>query len=159
MSCTSNGTMSQVIGLPVTSHVRPTSRRQASLTAAKASGRSSSSASRVAWSNADCGLASCERGGNFGMFLDGTIVRVWGGGPYGSAPDGLAYDLVGGTWSSVVSGSASLVTNSSGIAEFRSSRVKAATGSRFTFTVTGVTLGGYTYDATRNVETSDSITR
>ena len=66
---------------------------------------------------------------------------------------------VSGTWSGVVSGSASLVTNSSGIAEFRSSRVKAATGSRFTFTVTGVTLGGYTYDATRNVETSDSITR
>jgi PKD repeat protein len=66
---------------------------------------------------------------------------------------------VTGTWSGVVSGSASLLTSSSGKADFRSARVTAPTGSVFTFTVTGVTLSGYTYDASKNVETSDSITR
>ncbi len=66
---------------------------------------------------------------------------------------------VTGTWSGVVGGNASLLTNSSGKADFRSARVRASTGSVFTFTVTGITLSGYTYDATRNVETSDSITR
>jgi hypothetical protein len=66
---------------------------------------------------------------------------------------------VTGTWSGVVSGNASVTTNSSGAADFRSASVKATTGSTFTFTVTGITLSGYTYDAASNVETSDSITR
>jgi PKD repeat protein len=66
---------------------------------------------------------------------------------------------VTGTWSGVVSGSASLLTSSSGKADFRSARVTAPTGSVFTFTVTGVTLSGYAYDASKNAETSDSITR
>jgi PKD repeat protein len=66
---------------------------------------------------------------------------------------------VSGTWSGVVSGNASVTTNSSGVADFRSASVKATTGSTFIFTVTGVTLAGYAYDAARNVETSDSITR
>lgn len=51
------------------------------------------------WTSADCALPACERGGDFGMFLDGNVVRVWGGGPYGSAPSGLQYDLALGTWS------------------------------------------------------------
>jgi hypothetical protein len=84
--------------------------------------------------------------------LAAVTVRDGNGNPLPGA-------TVNGTWSGAVSGSASLVTGSSGAAEFRSSRIKATTGSRFTFTVTGVTLGGYTYDATRNVETSGSITR
>ncbi len=66
---------------------------------------------------------------------------------------------VTGTWSGAVSGNASLVTNSSGQADFRSGRVNAAAGSTFTFTVTGITLPGYAYNSARNVETSDSITR
>ena len=66
---------------------------------------------------------------------------------------------IAGTWSGAVSGTASVTTNSSGIADFRSARVRATSGSTFTFTVTGITLSGYTYDATGNVETSDSITR
>jgi len=52
-----------------------------------------------------------------------------------------------------------VTTNSSGAADFRSASVKATTGSTFTFTVTGITLSGYTYDAASNVETRDSITR
>ena len=64
-----------------------------------------------------------------------------------------------GSWTGAVSGNASQLTNSSGKADFRSARVKAATGSVFTFTVTGLTLSGYSYDAARNVETSDSIAR
>ena len=66
---------------------------------------------------------------------------------------------IAGTWSGAVSGTASVTTNSSGIADFRSARVRATSGSTFTFTVTGITLSGYTYDAAGNVETSDSITR
>jgi hypothetical protein len=66
---------------------------------------------------------------------------------------------VTGTWSGAVSGNASVTTNSSGVADFRSASVKATTGSTFTFTVTGVTLAGHTYDAASNIETSDSITR
>jgi len=66
---------------------------------------------------------------------------------------------VSGSWSGVVSGTVSASTNASGQASFRSARVKASTGSTFTFTVTGVTLAGYTYDASQNTETSDSITR
>jgi len=66
---------------------------------------------------------------------------------------------VTGTWSGVVSGNATVTTNSSGAADFRSASVKATTGSTFTFTVTGITLSGYTYDAASNVETRDSITR
>jgi PKD repeat protein len=66
---------------------------------------------------------------------------------------------VSGSWSGVVSGTASALTNASGQASFRSARVKVSTGSTFTFTVTGAALAGYTYDASQNVETSDSIVR
>ena len=66
---------------------------------------------------------------------------------------------VGGAWSGKVSGTGSTLTNSSGAATIVSPRVKAAAGDVFTFTVTGVTLSGYSYDASLNVETSDSIVR
>jgi PKD repeat protein len=66
---------------------------------------------------------------------------------------------VSGSWSGVVSGNASLLTNSSGKADFRSARVTAPAGSVFTFTVTGISLSGYAYDASKNAETSGSITR
>jgi PKD repeat protein len=64
-----------------------------------------------------------------------------------------------GVWSGVVNGSQSLLTNSSGQADFRSARVRADPGSKFTFTVTGVTLSGYSYNPAANVETTDSVTR
>ncbi len=66
---------------------------------------------------------------------------------------------VNGNWNGVVGGSASGLTGTTGAAAIRSPRVKAAAGSVFTFTVTGVSLSGYTYDAALNVETSASITR
>jgi PKD repeat protein len=84
--------------------------------------------------------------------LASVTVRDNNGNPVSGA-------TVSGTWSGVVGGSASLVTNSSGQADFVSARVNAATGSVFTFTVTGITLSGYAYDPARNVETSDSIIR
>jgi hypothetical protein len=84
--------------------------------------------------------------------LASVTVRDGNGNPVSGA-------TVSGTWSGVASGSASVATDSSGVAGFRSARVKAASGSTFTFTVTGITLSGYVYDASRNVETSDSITR
>ena len=64
---------------------------------------------------------------------------------------------VAGRWSGVVSGSSSALTGSSGIAAFSSPSTKS--GGSFVFTVTSVTIAGYTYQATLNTETTDSITR
>jgi PKD repeat protein len=64
---------------------------------------------------------------------------------------------VNGTWSGVVSGAALVITSSSGVADIRSARTKSR--GTFTFTVTGITLSGYTYNAAANAETSASITR
>ena len=62
---------------------------------------------------------------------------------------------VAGRWSGLTTGTASRATNNSGTAAFTSARTR--TRGTFTFTVTGITLSGYTYAPTRNVETSDSI--
>jgi PKD repeat protein len=65
---------------------------------------------------------------------------------------------VTGTWSGLTTGTASAVTNSAGTAVVKSARTKASSGI-FTFTVTGVTLSGYTYDTAANVVVSASATR
>ena len=62
-----------------------------------------------------------------------------------------------GTWSGDYSGSASDVTGTDGTVSFESRKVRQANAT-FTFTVDNVEKTGYTYDATLNVETSDSIT-
>lgn len=62
---------------------------------------------------------------------------------------------VTGQWSGLTTGTASKTTSRSGTAAITSSRTK--TRGTFTFTVTGITISGYTYSPTRNVETSDSI--
>jgi hypothetical protein len=49
------------------------------------------------WSDASCALPGCERGGIFTAFLDGSLIRVWGG-AYGNAPAGLTYDTAGARW-------------------------------------------------------------
>jgi hypothetical protein len=51
------------------------------------------------WSDASCGLTDCERGGFFQTFKEGNNIRVWGGGPYGDAPNGLSFALLTDTWS------------------------------------------------------------
>ena len=56
------------------------------------------SPSLLSWSDASCALAACERGGDLTAFLDGSVVRIWGG-AFGDAPAGLAYDLIAGSWS------------------------------------------------------------
>ena len=66
---------------------------------------------------------------------------------------------VSGTWSGAAGGTRSATTSKSGVASIRSARVTAPTGSVFTFTVTGVSLSGYSYDPASNAETNDSITR
>ena len=53
----------------------------------------------MSWRDASCTLAGCERGGTFSAFIDGGIVRIWGGGPFGNAPAGLQYALGSGVWS------------------------------------------------------------
>lgn len=64
--------------------------------------------------------------------------------------------LVQGSWSGAVSGDASGKTSSKGVAKLYSPYGASGT---YTFTVTGITLEGYAYDAGQNAETSDSITR
>jgi hypothetical protein len=70
----------------------------------------------------------------------------------------LAGASVSGRWSGLVSGTATVVTGTNGVASFTSGNTKASTGT-FTFTVTGVTRTNTNYVPTANVETSDSIAR
>jgi len=67
---------------------------------------------------------------------------------------------VSGQWSGATSDSDAGVTDSSGRVTLQSNFLKRPpSGTTFTFTVGNVVLaGGWTYDATANVETSDSIT-
>ena len=63
---------------------------------------------------------------------------------------------VAGAWSGATSGSVSGTTDTNGTVSFESAKVRKA--GTFTFTVTNVTKTGAIYDASQNVETSDSIT-
>jgi hypothetical protein len=54
------------------------------------------------WTDASCPLTGCERGGYYALFVDGPVLHLFGGGPYGSAPAGLEYDPTAGTWASWV---------------------------------------------------------
>ena len=63
-----------------------------------------------------------------------------------------------GSWSGLVSGSATATTDSSGIARFTSGASRASSGS-FVFSVNSVTRSGYAYQPATNTEASDAITR
>lgn len=62
---------------------------------------------------------------------------------------------VTGQWSGLKSGTVSKTTGRQGTAALASARTKNR--GTFTFTVTGITISGSNYNATNNVETSDSI--
>lgn len=63
---------------------------------------------------------------------------------------------VSGKWSSVTtSNTVNATTNMSGVASFTSA--KTTSRGTCTFTVNGVTLSGWTYDASQNLETADSL--
>lgn len=62
---------------------------------------------------------------------------------------------VSGTWSGTVTGTSTLTTNK-GVATFSSKPTKLSTGT-FTFKVTSISISGYTYDPSKNLETTDSI--
>jgi hypothetical protein len=64
--------------------------------------------------------------------------------------------VVTGDWSGVVTGTSMGSTVSDGKVTLESPSKK--NGGTFTFTVTNVTKGGYSYNPGLNVETSDSIT-
>jgi PKD repeat protein len=64
---------------------------------------------------------------------------------------------VTGAWSGIVAGSGSALAASNGAATFTSPQTRAL--GTFVFTVTGVTLAGYSYTPAANTETSDSIAR
>ena len=62
---------------------------------------------------------------------------------------------VTGQWSGLTTGTVSKTTSRSGTAALTSTRTKNR--GTFTFSVTGLTLSGYTYSPALNIETSDSI--
>ena len=53
------------------------------------------------WKDLPCAQEYCKRAGRFSAFLDGDVIRVWGGeGPAQSARDhGMMYDPDTGSWS------------------------------------------------------------
>jgi PKD repeat protein len=64
---------------------------------------------------------------------------------------------VSGSWSGIVAGSGSALTGSTGVASLLSPKTKAS--GTFVFTVTGISLSGYGWQNSLNIETADSITR
>lgn len=64
---------------------------------------------------------------------------------------------VSGKWSGLVAGNASATSSGNGLASLKSPRSKKA--GTFVFTVTGISLNGYTYLPSLNAESADSITR
>jgi len=71
----------------------------------------------------------------------------------------VAGATVTGKWSGLVSSNAvSAVTDSTGVARFSSPSTRK-TGGSFVYSVTGVSLSGYSYAPLTNTETSDSIAR
>jgi len=87
-----------------------------------------------------------------GMARATAVVKVLDGS--GNVVSGAT---VTGTWSGIISANGSALSGSSGVASFTSPQTRAA--GTFVFTVTGITLAGYSYDAMLNAETSDSISR
>ncbi len=72
-----------------------------------------------------------------------------------TAGQAVAGATVTGSWSGLVSGSASGTTATNGTVKFNSPSTRSR--GTFTFTVTGVSLAGAVYDSAQNKETSDSI--
>lgn len=63
---------------------------------------------------------------------------------------------VSGSWSGLLSGTASATSDRNGLAKFTSPTTKSK--GTLTFTVTGISASGYSYDEAQNQETSDAIT-
>jgi len=83
--------------------------------------------------------------------IAGVVVVDAGGLPVAGA-------TVTGTWTGLVSGSVTGVTGSNGLISLTSPSTKISKGT-ITFTVTGVTLSGNSYNSSANLETADSISR
>jgi PKD repeat protein len=98
----------------------------------------------------DIAMSLVINGGRNARASAAVSVRDGNGQPVAGA-------TVSGTWGGIVSGSASVVAGSNGVATLLSPSTKK-TGT-FQFTVTGVTLSGYAYQPNLNTETSDAITR
>ncbi|MEP7283429.1 MAG: PKD domain-containing protein [Rubrivivax sp.] len=98
----------------------------------------------------DIGLSLASAKGGKARAIAAVAVRAGNGQPVVGAS-------VSGRWSGIVSGTVSGSTSSTGVVRLNSPLTRS--GGTFTFTVTGVALGGYAYQPADNVETSDSITR
>lgn len=64
---------------------------------------------------------------------------------------------VSGTWSGLIAANVSAVSAANGLASLKSPRTQKR--GNFVFTVTGISLNGYSYQPALNVESADSITR
>ena len=64
---------------------------------------------------------------------------------------------VSGTWSGLIAANVSAVSATNGLASLKSPRTQKR--GNFVFTVTGISLNGYSYQPALNVESADSITR
>ncbi|MCE9520098.1 MAG: hypothetical protein K8R87_11175, partial [Verrucomicrobia bacterium] len=95
-------------------------------------------------------MSTAVRSGKYTTKATVTVVNPYSGAPISGA-------VVKGDWSGVVSATGVMATSgTTGTAVLTSA--STTTKGTFTFTVTGITLAGYTYDATKNTLTANSIT-
>lgn len=97
----------------------------------------------------DIAMSGGSSGGNRKSGIATITVLDDGGSPVANA-------VVNVNWSGATTSSDSGSTDGSGVVVFESGKVKG--GGTFTVTVTNVTAGGYSYNSSLNIETSDSIT-
>jgi PKD repeat protein len=69
----------------------------------------------------------------------------------------VAGATVSGSWSGLTTANVSGKTGTAGTVKFTSARIKTTTLSTFTFTVTNISLSGYTYSLNQNAVSSGSI--
>jgi len=81
-----------------------------------------------------------------------AVVTIWSSA--GAVGAGI---FVTGRWSGLVTGTSTVATDASGIATFTSKATRKS--GTFTFTVTGVSGSGYSYDPSRSAPTTGSIAK
>lgn len=117
----------------------------------EASGKTSEAPAQLTMHVASIDMSLKTAGVNTNAIATVTIVAADGITPVVGA-------TVYGHWESATTDSDSGVTDASGKVSLQSNKVKnAAPGTTFKFVVDRVELSGWTYDPSKNVETSDSI--
>jgi len=101
----------------------------------------------------DMELAFVQRGPNLWTYAIATVTI------FDQANHSIEGATVSGQWSDATTDSDTGVTAADGTVSLESDKVKnAPSGTTFTFTVGSVVLSGWTYDSSKNIETTDWIT-